>query len=198
MAVPLPKEPSMRPYPVLAPFNRVGPCKFALLEFTVTGRSLEAVAFISQFGAVEDIAVVIAIGVVATEDISIRTADAEVPRFAAKIIVDFSDIGQDIVFIFSGAIIREGVVIAADTVSNLRAVVNLCVSAEANTIIPRFIIFFVVFLIPITKTGVTGQFHVTDAVFESTDANAEVIEFIGEFIGQFVDEARCSTEALSM
>ena len=79
-------------------------------------------------------------------------------------------------------------VIAADTVSNLRAVVNLCVSAEANTIIPRFIIFFVVFLIPITKTGVTGQFHVTDAVFESTDANAEVIEFIGEFIGQFVDE----------
>ena len=37
-------------------------------------------------------------------------------------------------------------------------------------------------------TSITGQFNVADTVFESADANAEIIEFIGKFVSQFVDE----------
>ena len=101
-------------------------------------------------------------------------------------------------------------VIRAYAVSNFRAVVDLGIGADTDTVGPGIIVFrscidriagfiFVAFaLVDVTDTSVTSEFYVTDAVFESAYANAEVIEFVSIFVSEFVDEARCSTEALSM
>ena len=53
-------------------------CNLAGLKFTVASRSHEAVAAVLQFSAVEDIAVVVTIGVVTADDVFVRTANAEV------------------------------------------------------------------------------------------------------------------------
>ena len=39
-----------------------------------------------------------------------------------------------------------------------------------------------------TDTGITAEFYVAHAVFQSTDADAEVVQFVSIFISQFVDE----------
>ena len=90
-------------------------------------------------------------------------------------------------------------VAGADTVGYRRTVIDLCIGANTNAVIPRCIIAVAGAVVAVGRatalvleadTSITGQFDIADAVFKSTDANAEVVEFISKFISQFVDEAR--------
>lgn len=66
----------------------------------------------------------------------------EVPIVAAEIVVDVSKIRVDIVlFVASLSVVRESLVIRADTVGYFRAVVDLGIGADADTVGPGIIIF---------------------------------------------------------
>mgnify|MGYP006913765528 CR=1 FL=1 len=152
---------------------------------------------IFQFSAVEDVAVLEAIGIVAAEDVCIGTADAEVPRIAAEVVVDFGIVREDVAVVAGRAIISEVDVVRADPVGYGRTIVDLRIGTDTNAVIPRSIVAVAFAVVAVNSTAalvleadtsITGQFNVADTVFESADANAEIIEFIGKFVSQFVDE----------
>ena len=116
---------------------------------------------------------------------------------AAEVVVDFSVIGEDVFVVARCAIIGEADVIRADAVCYGRAVVDFGVGADADAVIPRSIILIASSLVPVrfagilvleTDAGIAAEFDVTYAVFQGTDADAEVVQFVSVFVSQFVDE----------
>ena len=67
-------------------------------------------------------------------------------------------------------------------------VVNLRIGTEAAAELPGIIIFQCLTLFHVTNTSITCQLNVAYAVFQIGNANTEIVEFIGEFISQTVDE----------
>ena len=79
-------------------------------------------------------------------------------------------------------------IVSTYTKFNFCAIIDLRISATANTVFPRGSVFFRSILVTITDTSVTGQFYVANAVFQSAYANAEVVEFVSIFVSEFVNE----------
>ena len=132
----------------------------------------------------------------ATAHIIFITANFQIPVVAAEVVVNKSTVRKDVIVltIASCAIISEVYIVSANAVNDFRAVVNLRISTNADTVRPRIIVLnftlalVIAVLMDVTDTSVTGQFNVTDAVFQSAYANAEVVEFVSIFVSQFVDE----------
>ena len=160
------------------------------LKFTIASRYSEVVVLVFQFSAVEGIAVLISIGARTAEFPVSITTEAEEPVFTAKIVIDFDDIGCNLVVLCT-AIFAEAVVIRCYAQRSRCAFVNLSSATKTNTIIPRIIIFLTSFatLITITETAVASEFNVADFVFEVRYANAQVIQFVSIFVSQFVDQS---------
>ena len=161
-------------------------------EFTITSDCFELIVLVLQLSAIEGITELIANFI--TEDIGV-TAYHEIPVVAAEVIIDVSEIRIGIIAVFiistvSSAITTKRMTVCAYAIGNFRAVVNLGISTEADTIIPRIIILsLIVFvLITITDTSITSEFYVTNFVFEVGYANAEAVQFVSIFVSQFVDE----------
>ena len=150
---------------------------------------------VGQFSPVEDVAVLVTIGVVTAEDVRIGPADAQVPAVTTEVVIDFSVICEDvlvvIVFRIDRAVSTKVQVACADTVGNGRAIVDLGIGADTNAVIPRIIIAVVcvVALMLITNAGIAGQFDVADFLFQVRNANTQAVQFVSEFISQFVDES---------
>ena len=150
-----------------------------------------------QFSPVEDVAILEAVSVFTAQDVRVGTADAEVPMVAAEVVVDFGIVREDVAVIAGSAVIGEVDVIRADAVGYGRAVIDLGIGPDADAVIPGRIILIPCSSLPIrftsalvleTDTGITAEFYVAHAVFQGTDADAEVVQFVSIFISQFVDE----------
>ena len=66
------------------------------------------------------------------------------------------------------------------------AIVYFCVELYTCTSVE---FGFSMFSILITKTSITSNFYVTNAVFQASYTNAQVVQFVGEFISQTVDHS---------
>lgn len=98
-----------------------------LLEFTIAAGQSEAVALVLQLSAIEDVAIEEAVRVVAAHLVVI-TASRYSPVFA-ELVFNVSAVSVGRIVFVSRAIVSEGMS-GFDTVSNLRAVVNLCISTR--------------------------------------------------------------------
>ena len=117
---------------------------------------------------------------------------------AAEVIVDFGVVREDVVVVAGCTVIGEVDVIRADAVGYGRAVIDLGIGPDADAVIPGRIILiaspiipirFTSALVPETDAGITAEFYVAHAVFQGTDADAEVVQFVSVFVSQFVDES---------
>ena len=99
---------------------------------------------ILQLSTVKGIAIEEAIAVTIAHVVFIAAYE-EVPVVAAEVVIDIGKICGNIIFAASRAIISKGANARRDTVNNVRTVVNLSISTNANTIIPRavIILFFI-------------------------------------------------------
>lgn len=163
-------------------------------EFTITSRSCEVVVGVFQFSPVKDVAILEAVSVFTAQDVRIGTADAEVPMVAAEVVVDFGIVREDVAVIAGSAVIGEVDVIRADAVGYGRAVIDLGIGPDADAVILGSVFLIACaglaagVLMLETDTGITAEFYVAHAVFQGTDADAEVVQFVSIFISQFVDE----------
>ena len=131
----------------------------------------------------------VAIGVLAAEDVRISTTQAQIPVRAAEIVIDFDVIGK-YVGIFTGrAVAAKAYVTCTDAHCRRRTVIDLCYAAKADTVIPGIIIFQAgIAAVLEANAGVAAEFNIADAVFQIRHADAEVVQLVGIFIGQLVDK----------
>ena len=170
----------------------VNTSNIAFFEFTIASSNSKFIIAIFQLRAIECITIIVAISTIATEDIII-TANFQIPVIAAEVVINIGTIDVDIsIFLLrsvtSRTIVSKVMIVSAYTKFNFCAIIDLRISANANTVIPRVIIFCGTILVTITDTSITSEFYVTNAVFQSAYANAEVVEFISIFVSEFVDE----------
>ena len=170
----------------------VNTSNIAFFEFTIASSNSKFIIAIFQLRAIECITIIVAISTIAAEDIII-TANFQIPVIAAEVVINIGTIDVDIsIFLLrsvtSRTIVSKVMIVSAYTKFNFCAIIDLRISANANTVIPRVIIFCGTILVTITDTSITSEFYVTNAVFQSAYANAEVVEFISIFISEFVDE----------
>ena len=160
----------------------------AVFEFAVACGDGQLVVVIAQFGAVEGIEVLQAVGV-AADAVDVIAADAEFPVLAAEVVVHFGQIDIGIIaFVRSGFVAGEGAEARADAGRDLGAVVDLALGADAEARIPGAVVLLVAVLVAVADEGVAEDARVADAVFQVGHADAEAVQFVGVFIGQLVDQ----------
>ena len=106
-------------------------------EFTVASGCSEFVVLILQLSAIKSIAIEEAIAMAIAHVVFIAAYE-EVPVVAAEVVIDVSQVRVNIVIIAiaSRTVISKADAIGADTVGYFRAVVNLSIGTDTNTIIP--------------------------------------------------------------
>ena len=160
----------------------------AVFEFAVACGDGQLVVVIAQFGAVEGIEVLQAVGV-AADAVDVIAADAEFPVLAAEVVVHFGQIDIGIIaFVRSGFVAGERAEARADAGRDLGAVVDLALGADAEARIPGAVVLLVAVLVAVADEDVAEDASVADAVFQVGHADAEAVQFVGVFIGQLVDQ----------
>ena len=143
---------------------------------------------IAQFGAVEGIEVLQAIGV-AADAVDVIAADAQFPVLAAEVIVYFGQVDIGVVaFVRRSAVAGEGAEARADTGCDLGAVIDLALGTDAEARIPGAVVLFVSVLVAVADKGIAEDARIADAVFQVGHADAEVVQFVGIFVSQLVDQ----------
>ncbi len=161
---------------------------FAVFEFAVACGDSQLVIVIAQFGAVEGIEVLQAIGV-AADAVDVIAADAEFPVLAAEVVVHFGQIHVGIVaFGRSGFVAGEGAKARADAGCDFSAVIDLALGTDAEARIPGAVVLFVSVLVAVADKGIAEDARIADAVFQVGHADAEVVQFVGIFVSQLVDQ----------
>ena len=168
--------------------HRIDTGFLAVFEFAVACGDGQLIVVIAQFGAVEGIEVLQAVGV-AADAVDVIAADAEFPVLAAEVVVHFGQIHVGIVaFVRSGFVAGEGAEARADAGRDLGAVVDLALGADAEARIPGAVVLLVAVLVAVADEDVAKDARVADAVFQVGHADAEAVQFVGVFIGQLVDQ----------
>ena len=86
--------------------------------------------------------------------------------------------------IFIGAL---EVHVVAETSKNVGAVIDLALDVDLHTAIPLISSFAIVAIaLVVTHTAVAGEGKVSDFLFEVSNANAQVCEFVSIFASEFV------------
>ncbi len=161
---------------------------FAVFEFAVACGDSQLVIVIAQFGAVEGIEVLQAIGV-AADAVDVIAADAQFPVLAAEVVVHFGQIHVGIVaFGRSGFVAGEGAKARADAGCDFSAVIDLALGTDAEARIPGAVVLFVSVLVAVADKGIAEDARIADAVFQVGHADAEVVQFVGIFVSQLVDQ----------
>ena len=103
----------------------------------------------------------------------------------AEFMVYISAINCSICFIF---IFRVAQFEATGSHTNncISAIVYFCVELYTCTSVEFGFSMFSIF---ITKTSITSNFYITNAVFQTSYTNAQVVQFVREFISQTVDHS---------
>ena len=163
-------------------------------KFTITSCYSNFTIIILQFSTIEGIAILVSIRTSTAKEICGVTTEAKIPIRAAEIIINFNDISVYIAIFISisrCAIMTKVLIIRRQTYCSRNTVIDLCLATETDTIIPRIIIFLsrIAMLITVTETSITSKFDVSNFVFKVRYANAEVVQFVSIFIGQFVDQS---------
>ena len=162
----------------------------AFLEFAVPCRGGEFAVVILELRAVKGVAVLVA-GSVAQD---VVVAAGSQVRIAAQAVADVGAVYVEgrVRIGGSGRVAAETLVVRADAEFDIGPVVDIGIRAEADAVVPGIVIIQsggtgAVPLVLIAETGVACQLHVADTVFQIGNANAEAVQFVGEFVGQFVD-----------
>ena len=169
-------------------FHRIDAGLLAVLEFAVACGDGQVIVVIAQFGAVQGIEVLQAIGV-AADAVDVIAADAQFPVLAAEVVVHFGQIHVGIVaFVRSGFVAGEGAKARADTGCDLGAVIDLALGTDAEARIPGIVVLLVAVLVTVADEGIAEDARIADAVFQVGHADAEVVQFVGIFVSQLVDQ----------
>ena len=169
-------------------FHRIDAGLLAVLEFAVACGDGQVIVVIAQFGAVQGIEVLQAIGV-AADAVDVIAADAEFPVLAAEVIVHFGQVDIGVVaFVRRSAVAGEGAKARADTGCDFSAVIDLALGTDAEARVPGAVVLFVSVLVAVADKGIAEDARMADAVFQVGHADAEVVQLIGIFVSQLVDQ----------
>ena len=169
-------------------FHRIDAGLLAVFEFAVARGDSQLVIVIAQFGAVQGIEVLQTIGV-AADAVDVIAADAQFPVLAAEVVVHFGQIHIGVVaFVRSGFVAGEGAEARADADCDFSAVIDLALGTDAEARIPGAVVLFVSVLVAVADKGIAEDARIADAVFQVGHADAEVVQFVGIFVSQLVDQ----------
>ena len=169
-------------------FHRIDAGLLAVLEFAVACGDGQVIVVIAQFGAVQGIEVLQTIGV-AADAVDVIAADAQFPVLAAEVVIHFGQIHVGVVvFGRSGFVAGEGAKARADTGCDLGAVIDLALGTDAEARVPGAVVLFVSVLVAVADKGIAEDARIADAVFQVGHADAEVVQFVGIFVSQLVDQ----------
>ena len=169
-------------------FHRIDAGLLAVLEFAVACGDGQVIVVIAQFGAVQGIEVLQTIGV-AADAVDVIAADAQFPVLAAEVIVHFGQVDIGVVaFVRCSAVAGEGAESRADAGCDFSAVIDLALGTDAEARIPGIVVLLVAVLVTVTDEGIAENAGVADAVFQVGHADAEVVQFVGIFVSQLVDQ----------